>query len=243
MLSTWVTRRGCRNLAAGRASQRRQGRRAQRGHQLLAARSWSAWSTPTRCSTRDALLRRVPPVRRRPRPRGRRRGRGPGRQRLARRPRPGHRRPDAARLAGPDPGRGVPPRVPDRPRRLVADGRAADHLRRVRHLPQGCAARAWAGWPPTASARTPSWWSASTGCSATSGATAGSCSSPEPVAWTEAPGGPRGAAQAAAPLAPRPDRDPRPARPDDVPPALRRRSGWSRCRGSWSSSCSRRSWR
>ena len=121
---------------AGHQEQRRQGRRAQRGDQpgpqgagLHGRRGLAA--RPRLAAARVATVRRPPG------PGGRRRRRHPGRERLDGHPGPRRRRPDAAHLAGPGPGRRVPPRVPDRPRRLVRDRGAPDHLRRVRHLPQG----------------------------------------------------------------------------------------------------------
>ena len=157
--------------------QRRQGRRAQRGHQPGPQGAGLHGRRGLAARPRLAAAR-VAPVRRPPRPGRRRRRRHPGRQRLDGHQGPRHRRTHAAHLAGPGPGRRVPPRVHDRPRRLVRDRGAADHLRRLRHLPQGRAGRPSAGWPPTASARTPSWWSASTGGSGRSGSTARSSSSP-----------------------------------------------------------------
>ena len=142
-------------------------------------------------------------------------------ERLARPARPGDRPPDAARVAGPDPGRGVPARVPHRPGRLVAPRRAADHLGCLRHLPQGRAARG--GRPLHGLHRR--------------GRRARRAHPPDPGGPGPRRGrglragaggldrgarGPRGAAQAAAALAPWPHRDLRPPPGDDVPSPVRR---------------------
>ena len=103
-------------------------------------------STPSRCPLvcvvdadsvlqRDSLQRIVRPLLE-DADRGGRRRHHPPRQRL-----PGLRGVrgaggPAAELAGPHPGGGVPARLPLRPHGLVAHERAADHLRRLRGLPQ-----------------------------------------------------------------------------------------------------------
>ena len=115
--------------------------------------------------------------------------------------------PDAAPVAAADPGGGVPPRVPRRPHRLVAARRAADHLRGVRRVPQGRAARARrpghrlhrrgrrAGGPAAPLDRRPRRRRPG-GLRGRAGGLDGGA------------GGPGGAPQAAPPLAPRPHRDP-----------------------------------
>ncbi len=79
--------------------------------------------------------RGVQAVRRRPAAGGCHRRGDPGRQRLPGGGRPSGRGGHAAGVAGPDPGRGVPARLPDRSHRLVPGRRPDDRVGRVRAVP------------------------------------------------------------------------------------------------------------